>query len=431
MNKFLITLSFIFLIISMSLFGYKIVSAKQSVTQINDMIEEQALKDKYLTPYGYTIDNPNIVLNPYDNSPLSAIILFETKEEVEITVTVNGITEEDDIKQTYKLEKVHIIPIFGLYPNKENKIEISTPTITKNFTIKTNPLPDDFLMEEDIQINEEKDLTIYKSNKYLYGVDKNKEIRWFYLNQNETSPYVLENNNLLIPIATNPNTNKLDSLIEIDLMGKIYKQYYFYNEISDNVLEKKNSIFILGSDLIEIDKQTGDILNTYKLDNIYNRVSQYDDSNIILSGENNSVKINLENKKKISIDNYQNDTQLIALNLYTENSYYQKKSGIRLQNKTETKQSNKRILLIGYISPDKKYQDYNIEFQESANSLQISLDNNNDDEVYVILDKFLDKRVYELEGNSITINKTNLSGKYSIYIKINKTIYKTNKYISI
>ena len=42
---------------------------------------------------------------------------------------------------------------------------------------------------------------------------------------------------------------------------------------------------------------------------------------------------------------------------------------------------------------------------------------------------YIDKRIYDINSKYTTINKKGLAGKYSIYIKINNTIYKTNNYI--
>ena len=96
---------------------------------------------------------------------------------------------------------------------------------------------------------------------------------------------------------------------------------------------------------------------------------------------------------------------------------------------SESKQSNKSIFLIGYKKPDKTYSSYNIKINKTKDNLQIIGDFNENDEVYLILDKFLDKRIYDVNSKYTTINKKGLSGKYSIYIKINNTIYKTNNYI--
>ena len=43
-----------------------------------------ANKCKEKTNYGYTFDEPNIIVNPYGISPLTALILFETEEEYDV-----------------------------------------------------------------------------------------------------------------------------------------------------------------------------------------------------------------------------------------------------------------------------------------------------------------------------------------------------------
>ena len=61
---------------------------------------------------------------------------------------------------------------------------------------------------------------------------------------------------------------------------------------------------------------------------------------------------------------------------------------------------------------------------------RIKVENNTDDIIYVILDKFLDKRIYEVEQDRY-INLEGLNGKYNVYYKIGKKIYKTNYYIEV
>ena len=53
-----------------------------------------------------------------------------------------------------------------------------------------------------------------------------------------------------------------------------------------------------------------------------------------------------------------------------------------------------------------------------------------EEKAYLILDKFLGKKVYDLENGYNYINSTGLSGDYSIYIKIDNKIYKTNNYVT-
>ena len=97
MKKILIISSFILVLIAISTIGYNLVSASVELNEVQDIISIQEQKEVYLTPYGYTLDNPNIILNPYGTSPLTAIIIFETTEDVPVTITIEG----KDINSTY------------------------------------------------------------------------------------------------------------------------------------------------------------------------------------------------------------------------------------------------------------------------------------------------------------------------------------------
>ena len=73
----------------------------------------------------------------------------------------------------------------------------------------------------------------------------------------------------------------------------------------------------------------------------------------------------------------------------------------------------------------------NIEILKTTNNIQIKGIFTKEDDAYIILDKFLDKRVYDVKEETTIINNKGLSGKYSIYIKVNNTIYETDTYIKI
>src|SRR6056297_2168083 len=45
----------------------------------------------------FTFDNPYLVVDPYDSAPLTALIGFKTKEDMEAKVIVPGDLEEDTI----------------------------------------------------------------------------------------------------------------------------------------------------------------------------------------------------------------------------------------------------------------------------------------------------------------------------------------------
>jgi hypothetical protein len=72
--------------------------------------------------------------------------------------------------------------------------------------------------------------------------------------------------------------------------------------------------------------------------------------------------------------------------------------------------------------------DVGISFEKEVDRTMIK--NNNKDKVYVILDKFLDKRVYEV-SDTFYINNTGLNGKYTVYVKIKDKLYRTDYYIEV
>ena len=115
--------------------------------------------------------------------------------------------------------------------------------------------------------------------------------------------------------------------------------------------------------------------------------------------------------------------------LYTENNFELKKGNIYYI-EDEIKETDEKIYLINYKKIDKEYKKYDIEIKKEDNKISISGKFNNE-KVYLILDKFMGKKIYEINNNKEIINDNNLKGKYSIYIKINNSIYKTNKYIII
>lgn len=413
----------------MSTIGYSLVSASVKIDETTDILIVQEQKEKYITPYGYTIDNPNIILNPYGNSPLSAIILFETSEELPVTITIQGHDSSSTIQNTFKSSKKHYLPIYGLYPNEKNNIEIKCGNEIKNITIETDSLPADLLNIENTS-TEPNLLSFISTDKYTYALDNNNEVRW-YLDipiSNNITP--LTNGHFLVSTNHLNNIDIPNTLIEIDLLGKIYKQYLIDTTNTVSYTETPNSVYILTNKLLEVDKQTLTITNTLTLEAKYNEVFYNIDTNTLnLSNEEQTLSINLETQEETITTLINNPNKQLNLPLYPTSKEYQITIGQKVDLTTTTKQSNKGIFLVGYKNPNKEYNQYNINITKTKDNLQVNGNFTKDDEVYLILDKFLDKKIYDINNNEIIINKKGLSGKYSIYIKINDTIYKTDNYI--
>lgn len=103
------------------------------IKQVRKTIEEayQALEYSFKTPY--------IKLNPFGLNPLTALVKFPTEKPAKISVVVKGKDGAPDISHTFeKFATDHEIPILGLYPNYENKVELSA--VYKNGTTDTTTL---------------------------------------------------------------------------------------------------------------------------------------------------------------------------------------------------------------------------------------------------------------------------------------------------
>ena len=140
MKKVVIIILCLVIIISSSMVGYLVVSANTEVKIEDNIIDRQNEQIEYLKSYGYTLDNPNVILNPYDISPLTALIIFETNDAVPVSITVVGKNSDNSYTKDFEKSKVHYIPVYGLYADYNNKIIIKCQNTEKVVEIKTEKL---------------------------------------------------------------------------------------------------------------------------------------------------------------------------------------------------------------------------------------------------------------------------------------------------
>ena len=128
-----------------SIFIYEYVMSNTPINTESDILYTQnQIETQMLSNTNYTIDNPNVILNPYGNSPLSALIVFQTKDLTTTTVTIKGKDGTKDLTHTFTPAKIHILPIYGLYAGYGNKVVIEASGIKKEILITTANLPEDF-----------------------------------------------------------------------------------------------------------------------------------------------------------------------------------------------------------------------------------------------------------------------------------------------
>lgn len=429
MKKLIIISSFFLVIIIVSTIGYKVVSANTKIDEVDDIVTYQEEQEEYLTYYNYDLDNPNIIVNPYKNSPLTALIIFETKEEEEVYITVQGKDTNSTYTNKFTKSKVHYVPVFGLYPDYNNKVIIKCGEITKEYNIKTEKLPDDFIIIP--KENNTNNLYFITSDNYTYALDNNNEVRWYLTSKYSGKISRLSNGHLLLSNDSLIEESYSSGLVEIDLLGKVYNEYDIGNIYYGSYAETSKSLLILSTNLLEIDKQSGIITREINLDTNYNTISYNSKTNkIILKNIANTLEIGYNNETtKLFPNNSITNENEILLPLYNIDKYKIEISN-KFTNNKETTESDKNILLLNYKKIDKDYEQYQINIIKEKNRLVIEASFEENDEAYIILDKFLGKKIYNLKNGYNYINEKGLSGDYSIYIKVNNKLYKTNNYVT-
>lgn len=427
MKKLLIISSFFLILVSFSTIGYKVVSANTKIEEVDDIITYQEAKEKYMTHYNYTLDNPNIIINPYETSPLTALIIFETKNEEEVEITIKGKDNDSTYTNKFIKTKEHYIPVFGLYPDYNNEVIIKCGKETRVYKIKTNKLPDDLELSK--KENKSNKLYFIKTDKYIYAIDNNNEIRWYLKTNNQNKISILENGNLLISTNELIDEEHPKGLLEIDLLGKIYHEYDIPDGYYGSYAETKETLLVLSKNIIEINKQSGEIIRNINIDEKYDSIS-YEHNNIVLKSNTNSLEITYETEESRKHESTTNTTEKdLLLPLYNINNYKITK-GLKFNNNKTSKVSKDNIWLINYKNTDSNYKRHNIKITKESDRLVINIKLKKEEKAYFILDKFLDKKVYDLKDGYNYINNNELKGDYSIYIKIDKNIYKTNKYVT-
>ena len=258
------------------------------VEQTISLVEKQGDLEDNFTSEGYTIDNPNIIVNPYEISPLTALVIFETDEEVSPTITVVGKDEHSTFTHTFDANTVHYLPIYGLYADTSNEVVVSYGDVEKRLEIKTEALPDDFIMPTSVEAQKSMlDNELYfftpSSSGYTCAYDVNGDVRWYLTINALWEINRLSNGHLMVSTERLVNSPYyMSGLYEMDLLGKIYTEisleggyHHDYFELpSGNLLVASNDFNnddgTVEDYIVEVNRNTGDIVKTWDLKDILN-----------------------------------------------------------------------------------------------------------------------------------------------------------------
>lgn len=261
-------------------------SLEEQTVQIDEMIQAE------LDNGQYSFEEPLVIQNPYQNSPLTAVAVFNTEEESQIKVTVEGKTQENDITDTLDATKQHIIPIIGLYADMENNVLLEeldkdgNVARTSTLKIQTDSLPDAFIdavkMEKKTTESSVKLMVVTGGAiPHLYGFDSSGDIRWalMYSTGANFGGYPLSNGHFLIEsentMMANAGEPRSTQYHEVDYLGRVYQDYFFTSGAHHEIKEKEpgGNLLVLSDsgngylkDLLqEYDRETGKIVKELNL----------------------------------------------------------------------------------------------------------------------------------------------------------------------
>ena len=263
-------------------------TAKEELIITKSLRSQQQELEKGFKSKGYTLENPNIIVDPYNNSPLTALVIFETEENLSPTVTIEGEDELTTYTHEFEEEKIHYLPIYGLYPDKENTVIIECGDKKQEIKITTDPLPEDFILPTSVEKEESKltnDLYFFtpSSDGYTCAYDTNGDVRWYLTNTATWEINRLKNGHLLVSTERLINSPYyLTGLYEMDMLGKIYVEYSLPGGYHHDYYEMPNGNLLVASDdfqseegtvedyIVELDRNTGNIVKEIDLKDILN-----------------------------------------------------------------------------------------------------------------------------------------------------------------
>lgn len=239
----------------------------------------------------YTPENPLVILDPYSQSPLTALICFTTEEPTQVHLHVEGEDEYTEVNHSFsEFTTQHVVPVYGLYPDKLNPVTVRVydeagELLTENISeIQTEPVADHFqsliILTETFQDGYQEGINFtYENGKMAF--DKDGIIRWYSSNISYATlgQYTLTSNTFLFSKGSYHSGSVFH--YELDKLGKVHNIYYSPYGAHHDITPMHNDSFLLaGTNTIgetvedfvyEIDMNTGEIINTLDMKYVLQR----------------------------------------------------------------------------------------------------------------------------------------------------------------
>jgi len=236
--------------------------------ELSEILEDQKNQDEEIKKEiskikEYSIDNPKIIKNPYKINPLSALILFYTEEELELDIYING-----GYMSTVRASKEHILPIYGLHNNQENKVRLEfTNGVKKEYIISTyiyNDYTEGYNLTNSMNGSQFIFLVGDRNNveSKLRGFDQ-RGILSYYFDLDYITSALIHVDSVYVGYNSKYNKNNLlpELKIEMDYLGKILS---ISTETTD--LIKESNVDLANIDYLTINQNVyQDYIDNYQI----------------------------------------------------------------------------------------------------------------------------------------------------------------------
>ena len=261
---------------------------------------------------GGTLEEPIIIVNPFTNAPLSAVMEFETEEAVSVKMIVKGKTVAADLTYEFPEAQKHILPIIGLMDEGDTDVELHIGEATYQYVVTGDDLPEDIYHPVITQENLIKTpnalyFTTPSSGGHISGYDCNGDLRFVLSSNNFWDINMLSDGKLIASSDRILNSPYYTTgFVTMDLLGHIEKEYSLPGGYHHDIDELPNGNFLVCSDdfngntvediIVEVDKETGAIVKRFDLKDV---LDQNDGRSLNWTVQdwfhNNSVDYQLEN----------------------------------------------------------------------------------------------------------------------------------------
>lgn len=223
--------------------------------------------DKISNEKKYTFNDAYVEVNPYKISPLSCIIIFNTNKEETVTVYIN-----DTLTTIMEATKKHVIPIYGLLENFDNKIKLVMNDEEIVYSMKTDASNLEFPLTVNTRSetlnSEEMYFTVASYSTYLTAWDNLGNLRFYLTVDNRMDVEWLSNGHFLIGTSQGQFAENFVAFVEMDYLGKIYNYYvpsngysFEFQNLSDGTIMLaggKNPVYLEEQVIYTIDPNSGD-----------------------------------------------------------------------------------------------------------------------------------------------------------------------------